>query len=155
MPLRLRSARFKPSEFAPWEHLKLKGMPIHGIAQRRMERDHDENHSNHIFNNIHVHGFWLHCPRCNVIKDVSKQTLHHAHKTCSIRCNSCKHKFTSNKWHCICNRPWIACPRCRPAGFACRAPPRCKRSRPVNHTEPSAPPWLMRTHKRVKRLPPS
>ena len=156
IPVRLRSARFKPPRFAPWEHLVFRSLPLQGIANRHILTGTSQS-KQHYHSNMKgaARSLWLSCPKCAAIRDVRNLTLQHDTKTMAIRCKTCKQTCTSHKWLCPCMKAWSECPACRPIGFACSAPIRIiKRDNHVNSIASDVPDWVPRASKRVKRVPP-
>ena len=155
IPGKLRSARFRPPKFAPWEHLVFGSHPLQGIAKRYISScERQSNKQSFDIEKGAARSLWLSCPKCSATRDVRNLTLQRDDRTMAIRCKTCKHTCTSHKWQCPCGMVWSACPACRPRGFACRAPMRAiKRDRPVQCISADVPDWVPRAGKRVKRVP--
>ncbi len=59
-----------------------------------------------------------------------------------IYCKHCSKGATAARWHCKCGIAWIACPLCRPLGFACQSRRRARGSASLasSSTIPQPPP---------------
>ena len=154
VPKRLRSARFKPPKFPPWERLS----PLTEAASRLITRhnEHIDEHNNNHY--LAKEAFiMLQCPWCYATQDASSVNLYKDDKVRCVMCESCHKTWTSAKWHCACDVPWLSCASCRSTGLGCRPPPRNpKRKAPslALVTNSKFARGAYATRKRMRRRPP-
>ena len=68
--------------------------------------------------------FKISCPICSHIIEARMRRLYSSiNKPCIMHCKACHKSSSARKWHCMCSRPWIACPLHRSEGFACKPKP--------------------------------
>ena len=63
--------------------------------------------------------FLLRCHLRNATSDMLHRTLYRHSKCLHIVCRHCMKGASAARWLCKCGIAWIACPLCRPLGFAC------------------------------------
>ena len=119
-------------------------------ASRLLNKHKHENQSNMPVHLIDCKEFLLSCRSCNATSDMLHKTLYRHGKCLYIYCRHCHKGATAAKWSCGCGRAWIACPRCRPIGFSCKAKARKRGSASLTSsgTAPHPPPTPKRRRSR-------
>ena len=137
LPARLRSARFKSPKFAPWAHLANSTLVPDAATRLLTKCNHEQQHHQDA-----PKEFLLRCHSCNATNDMLHRTLYQHGRCMHVVCKHCTKGAAAARWICKCGNAWIACPLCRPLGFACRSSRRKRGSAslPTIGTTPIPPP---------------